>query len=338
MEDLKEIGFYTLSNDRTANATELSRLQRAEMILTGRCNFTCKYCRSTGGQDQKQEDAEQCVRTLAKEKLRAIRFSGGEPTLHKGLLSLVKLSKSLGIEKIAVSSNGYSNLDLYLNLIDHGVNDFSISLDACCAEKADEMAGGIKGAFDKITSNIRELSKRTYVTVGVVLTQDNIDSLNDTISFASSLGVADIRIIPAAQESDRLKEVKVLDEMLSKHPILAYRVKNIQDGLPVRGISNNDYNRCGIVLDDVAVVDGYHYPCIISFREGAPPIGKLEGNWRSDRLNWFKNTNTHQNNICKSNCLDCLVKANNLFAITNKKYGGEISQNFDKKYHLPLAK
>jgi MoaA/NifB/PqqE/SkfB family radical SAM enzyme len=258
--------------------------------------------------------------------------------LHKGLLKLVELSKSLGIEKIAVSSNGYSNLDLYIRLINAGVNDFSISLDACCAEKVDEMAGGIKGAFSKITNNIRELSKLTYVTVGVVLTQDNIDSLNDTISFASSLGVSDIRIILAAQEGDRLKTVKVSDKLLSKHPILAYRVKNIQNGLPIRGIGNNDYNRCGIVLDDVAVVDGYHYPCIIAFREGAPPIGKLVGNWRHDRLNWFLNTNTHKNNICKSNCLDCLVKTNNIFASSNKKYGSNLHSKFDKTYHLPLVK
>jgi len=71
-------------------------------------------------------------------------------------------------------------------------------LDACCAEDGDKMSGGVKGSWEKVIENIRLISEKTYVTVGVVLNEMNIDSTIDTIKFANSLGVSDIRIISAS--------------------------------------------------------------------------------------------------------------------------------------------
>ena len=42
---LEEIGFYTLSDERAKNVSSTSRMQRTEMLVTGRCNFSCPYCR-----------------------------------------------------------------------------------------------------------------------------------------------------------------------------------------------------------------------------------------------------------------------------------------------------
>jgi len=70
----------------------------------------------------------------------------------------------------------------------------------------------------------------TYVTVGVVLTPENIDKTIDTIRFAHKLGVDDIRIISAAQWNKpipRLNEVK--QEIRDSHPILDYRIKNFAE-------------------------------------------------------------------------------------------------------------
>lgn len=319
--DLKEIGFYTLSDDRIKYSSETSDLQRAEIILTSRCNFNCNYCAKVGGPDQPVEEVLHQLRLLAKYNLKSVRFSGGEPTLYRGLERLVLASKALGIKNVAVSTNGYSSLDSYKKLINYGVNDFSISLDACCAEVGDMMAGGIKGAFEKITQNIKELSKLTYVTVGVVLTDDNIDSINDIVKFASDLGVADIRVIPAAQKSDRINSINIDQSILNKHPILAYRVANIKTGLPVRGIRPSNSHRCGIVLDDVAICEGQQYPCVIYARQRGKPIGPMNENFRQDRLNWSLNTDTHKDLTCRSNCLDCLILANDKFENLNSKYG-----------------
>jgi hypothetical protein len=175
------------------------------------------------------------------------------------------------------------------------------------------MAGGVKGAWDLVVSNIKELSKLTYVTVGVVLTEENVGRVNDIIRFAHDLGVADIRIIPAAQDGDRLRGVIVDKDLLKSHPILRYRVFNIRYGFPVRGLMLDDSNRCSLALDDMAVMGSNHYPCIIYMREGGAPIGKVGPRMRFEREEWVKSHDTHKDPICKKNCLDVCVAYNNRF-------------------------
>jgi molybdenum cofactor biosynthesis enzyme MoaA len=240
----------------------------------------------------------------SKDGLKNVRFSGGEPTIYFGIVALVKHAKQRGVERIAISTNGSASKDLYAELIEAGANDFSVSLDACCAEDGDHMAGGIKGAFNTVVENIKWLSERTYVTVGVVLTEDNLDKVNDIIRFSDTLGVSDIRIIPAAQNGDRFHEVVVDADLLIKYPILNYRIDNIQQSKPVRGLHDGDSHLCGLVLDDMAVNQGMHFPCIIYMREMGKEIGLVGPNMRQERLDWYLNTDVHNDPICKGNCLD----------------------------------
>jgi len=207
-DDLKNIGFYSLSDERCKNTSETSQMKRCEMIITEYCNFKCPYCRGLkdwvyGDRKLKMLSLEEIKRYIdlwcEPLPLENIRFSGGEPTLHPDIVEIVRYAKSKGIKRIAISTNGSNKSELYFDLVQAGVNDFSISLDACCAEDGDKMAGEIKGSFDKVVESIKFLSKLTYVTVGVVLTSDNVQRTIDTIKFADSLGVSDIRIISASQ-------------------------------------------------------------------------------------------------------------------------------------------
>ena len=314
MDKLEDIGFYTLSDKRCATASEFTSLERCEVVLSARCNFRCPYCRSIGGKDMPLAQALDLVRLWALEGLKNIRFSGGEPTLYPGILGLVRTAKAYGAERIAVSTNGSASRDMYDYLLEAGVNDFSVSLDACCAEDGDLMAGGIKGAWNTVTENIKYLAAKTYVTVGVVLTEQNVGTIEGIIRFADSLGVQDIRIIPAAQDGDRLRAVQVAPELLAKYPILAYRIRNIQAGKPVRGLNEGDSKRCGLAVDDMAVCGDQHYPCIIYMRESGPAIGKVGPNMRAERAAWSKTHDTHADPICASQCLDVCVDYNNRFA------------------------
>lgn len=313
---LEDIGFYTLSDARVRQAGLNSPLWRCELLLTARCNFKCPYCRSVGGKDLPYEKAVVIVQRWGDEGLKNIRFSGGEPTLWPRLVDLVTLAKSVDVERIAVSTNGSADTTLYSKLIDAGVNDFSVSLDACCAENGDKMAGGVKGAWDVIVANIRTLAKLTYVTVGVVLTEQNASDVNDIISFAHDLGVADIRVIPAAQDGSCLEGVHVDAALLSAHPILKYRIENMRDGKSVRGLRNTDSRRCGLALDDMAVMSDKHYPCIIYLRERGKPIGTVGPQMRAERAQWSREHDTHADSICSKNCLDVCVAYNNRFKET----------------------
>lgn len=313
-EDLKNIGFYSLSDKRAKNASETSQMKRCEMIITEYCNFKCPYCRGLkseiyGDRKFKMLSLDEIKQNIdywcEEEPLENIRFSGGEPTLHPDIIEIVNYAKSKGIKRIAISTNGSNDIELYNKLVEAGCNDFSISLDACCAEDGDKMSGDVKGSWETVIKNIKNISKLTYVTVGVVLTPDNVQKTIDTILLADSLGVSDIRIISASQWNEPIEDLgKIQDELLEKYPILKYRVNNFREGKNVRGMIETDYNKCALVLDDSVIAGNYHFPCVIYMREGGKQIGEVSENMREERLKWFENHNTYEDLICRKNCLD----------------------------------
>ena len=312
---LEDIGFYTLSDERAKNTSITSPLWRCELILTDKCNFKCPYCRGMRSDCQgtfSLEDAKRVIDYWTNEGLRNVRFSGGEPMLYPHLDYLIKRAHDRGVERIAISTNGSFPLDRYVKLVGSGLNDISISLDACCALMGDKMAGGVTGSWNKVVSNIRELSKITYVTVGMVFTEENIEDCKESVLFADSLGVSDIRVIPSAQYNKVLTKLASLDsDVLDKYPILKYRVKNVLNGRHARGIQKSDCHRCWLAMDDMAVAGKYHFPCIIYLREQGKPIGKISDKIREERKFWSETHDTHADPICRKNCLDVCIDYNN---------------------------
>jgi molybdenum cofactor biosynthesis enzyme MoaA len=318
---LEDIGFYTLCDERAVNVSATSPMWRCELIITDKCNFKCPYCRGMkkGAQGVlSTERAIEITQLWASDGLKNIRYSGGEPTTHKGLFEIVSAAKSAGVEKIAISTNGSAKADLYKELVKAGVNDFSISLDGCCSGDIDEMSGK-KNFGNTVIDNIKMLSKLTYVTVGVVITDQNYKNMIKIVDFAHGLGVADIRIISSAQENFLLESAsKISDEILNQHPILKYRVNNIKKGRNVRGLRKIDTNVCHIAKDDSMIVQGKHYPCVIYFREGGRAIGQVGENMRQERMEWSKKHDCKKDNICNKNCLDVCQDYNNACQLTNK--------------------
>src|ERR1035437_1196376 len=125
MKDLIEIGFYTLSDERVKNVSDVSQMKRCEMIITEYCNFKCPYCRGLkdeiyGERVIKQLSLDEIKRNIdlwcLNEPLENIRFSGGEPTLHKNIVEVVAYAKEKGIKRIAISTNGSNKIELYRTL------------------------------------------------------------------------------------------------------------------------------------------------------------------------------------------------------------------------------
>lgn len=323
---LEDIGFYSLSNERAENSSDISQMQRCEMIITEYCNFKCPYCRGLkneiyGDRTIKQlsfNEIKYNIDQWCKDiPLKNIRFSGGEPTLHKNIVEIIEYAKAKGINRIAISSNGSSKFELYERLVRAGCNDFSISLDACCASVGDKLAGK-DNAWEQVVNNISRLSKLTYVTAGIVLTPENIPEIKNIIEYADNLGVSDIRIIPSAQWNNKLMTDDVPEWITRTNPILKYRLENIKNGRHVRGLEETDSTKCPLVIDDSIIAGNFHFPCVIYMREQGNPIGKVSESMRQERIEWFKNKNTHEDIICKTNCLDVCIDYNNKCMGTNK--------------------
>jgi len=308
---LEDIGFYTMSDTRAAQAGPTSPLWRCELLLTDRCNFCCPYCRplpqlARGTLSYKA--AEDTCRMWLADGLKNVRFSGGEPTLWPGLERLVAFCRDGGCQRIAISTNGSASTEKYDTLLAAGVDDFSVSLDGGCCATSETMCGNVPGSWERVTENIRYLAARAYTTVGMVFTEQNIGEATKAVLFAHSLSVADIRIIPSAQYNRALRILAhtLPEAVLDCHPILRYRINNIRVGRHVRG---NDENHlpCWLALDDMAVAGQHHWPCIIHLREGGQPIGEVNGSIRRDRAQWVSKFNPGTDPICRQMCLDVCI-------------------------------
>jgi len=247
-----------------------------------------------------------------RDDLRHVRFSGGEPTFWPWLADSIAYCKKQGVIRAAVSTNGSSNRRLYEQLLLAGADDFSVSLDACCAQHGDAIARTESSAWEIIVRNIRFLAARSYVTVGVVITEQNVAQAAEIVKFAHDLGVADIRLVSAAQYNELIPGLAAIPEdVLDCHPILKYRIRHFLAGRNVRGIEEYDTHRCYLVMDDSAIAGNSHFPCIIYLREGGRPIGQVGDNMRHERLSWSQSTDIYADPICRKNCLDVCVDFNN---------------------------
>jgi len=309
---IDDIGFYTLTENRIANRAATSPIYRLEIILTERCNFHCPYCRGLNEKYYRELDLPDVYRIIENclfDGLKNIRFSGGEPTSAPYLAAAVEAARDYGVERIAVSTNGSATRREYEQLLSSGVNDFSISLDACCASAGNVMSGTV-GRWEAVIENIRFLSGQTYTTVGIVLNEKNVNDVSGILNLADSLGVSDIRIIPSAQYG-LMPRYPSTSFDVGKYPILKYRLNRNDNKLPIRGLLPNDAPRCLLAQDDLAVMGDYHFPCIIYMRERGNPIGRMGPGFRRERIDWSLNHNIQDDPICRGNCLDVCVEYNN---------------------------
>lgn len=308
---LDEIGFYTLTNERAMHASEVSPIWRGEIIVTGQCNFNCIYCRRLPPKDMDNNLVLGVIEQWLGDGLKNIRFSGGEPTLYEHLPLLVRKCKQGGVERIGISSNGSSSFHVYEQLIQDGVNDIAISLDACYPSLADNIAR-VNGQWGRVTQNIQRLSKMTYVTTSIVLSSENTGQLNEIIFLANDLGVADIRFVTASHDDQMLLKMQDISAgILNKYPILRYRIKNLKVGRQMRGLQSADTHKCYLVLDDSVVAGMWHYPCGVYLREGGAPIGEINPSMRRQRIEWLNAKDTHTDQICRQYCSDIYVDYNN---------------------------
>jgi len=169
---------------------------KLESLVIFRCNCNCIMCsvglqinRSRGNTDYHAirpfSDVIKDIEKAKEMNARGFAFSGGEPTLREDLPELAKYAQKIGIEHIEVQSNGrrYVYKEYCQKLIDHGVNNFVISLHSHRSEVHDRMLG-VKGAFEQATRGIKNLNDLgEKVKINIVITKLNYKDLEKFVSF-----------------------------------------------------------------------------------------------------------------------------------------------------------
>jgi molybdenum cofactor biosynthesis enzyme MoaA len=307
---LEDIDFLEVIDERAKNIKH-GKISYCEWIITSNCNFNCPYCNRLEPRqipDLSLAQIKDYIQILANMDCKYVHLTGGEVTVRKDLVEIIQALKNAGI-RVGLSTNGSRSFYYYQNLIDNGLELISMSLDVHQKDLNKKFTMVLDNVFDTVVNNIRELSKQIYVNVGVVFNDDNIKLYKDILNFISELGANDIRIMTSTKYNEIVK-FDVSDQLLSKHPILKFRVKNFNEGLNMRGSDLSDTSKCHLVRDDLTIFGEDYYPCAVYIREKGNPIGKFSENNVHEREEWFKNHNSHKDPICQQFCMDFKCRFN----------------------------
>jgi molybdenum cofactor biosynthesis enzyme MoaA len=222
----------------------------------------------------------------------------------------------MGVQGIAISTNGSADMSFYEALVRAGVNDFAVSCDTNDMVVGKALAGVKRDdTWLKVITNIRAMSKLAYVNLGITINALNCNDVPEILAFTDDLGVADMKLSTATSWNRIIQRLgEVPQDLLARHPILRYRVNGFLAGRNVRGLREGvDCHRCPLVQDDIILVDGHHYPCLVYAREKGQPIGTLKdvAEMREERRAWQASRDTHTDPICKPMCMDIFMDCNN---------------------------
>jgi cyclic pyranopterin phosphate synthase len=111
--------------------------------VTDRCNYRCTYCLPEDGVDHVDradilsfEEIAALVACFARMGVTRLRLTGGEPTVRRDLVSLVRMLRTIpGIRDIALSTNGHLLDGLARPLREAGVDRLNVSVDTLDAAR-----------------------------------------------------------------------------------------------------------------------------------------------------------------------------------------------------------
>lgn len=105
-------------------------MQRVDMKVGFACNNRCRFCvQGNKRAHYPQRTLEEICASLAEEYakgLRAVVFTGGEPTVHADLIAAIAFAKEIGYRSIQIQSNGcrFADEEYLDKLIAAGANEF----------------------------------------------------------------------------------------------------------------------------------------------------------------------------------------------------------------------
>jgi cyclic pyranopterin phosphate synthase len=112
------------------------RVSYLRVSLTDRCNYRCQYCMPEEGVSLVPradvlsfEEIARIVRVLVPLGVRRVRLTGGEPTVRKDLIELVAQLAALGLDDLAMTTNGERLAELAAPLRRAGLGRLNVSVD-----------------------------------------------------------------------------------------------------------------------------------------------------------------------------------------------------------------
>ncbi len=132
-----------------------------DVILGYACNVQCDYCSVLPELRPNNMSTADVLRELSDARTRGmhkVAFGGGEPTIRKDLLALVRWCRDRGFDSVKVSSNGlmYSYPKYAADAVAAGVTQFNVSVMAHTPALYSSILGLAQG-YEKVAAGVRNL-------------------------------------------------------------------------------------------------------------------------------------------------------------------------------------
>ncbi len=185
------------------------RFSYLRLSLTELCNFRCNYCLPDGNDCTSREgeislpEIRRLVTAFAQLGTRKVRITGGEPSIRKDLTDVIAACKQTpGIEKVALTSNGYRISDKLPEWRAAGLDAINISIDSLDPEGFRLITGRdeLKDALDAVEHACNLGIPQVKINT-VLLKQHNADNISRFIEFVRERPVS-LRFIELMRTSD----------------------------------------------------------------------------------------------------------------------------------------
>lgn len=166
---------------------------RMDLAITYRCNNDCSHCynaRSRRFPEMSVAEWKKVIDRVWDLRIPHVVFTGGEPTLFKGLPELVAYAEGKGLIT-GLNTNGrrLSNQPFLNELLEAGLDHVQITLESHDPKIHDRMVAA-QGAWAETVQGLKNvLESRLYVMTNTTLLTHNSPTIEETLDFLAALRV-----------------------------------------------------------------------------------------------------------------------------------------------------
>ncbi|NUR63320.1 MAG: cytosylglucuronate decarboxylase [Catenulispora sp.] len=252
------------------------------------CNADCFMCGFALSRDRYRLPPDEFSTLLSQAKglgVGYVRFTGGEPLMHKEILSLIRVGSEMPTQ-VSLITNGFSLPLMARDLAQAGLNQVIVSIDAAYAAQHDEYRN-TPGLFAKAFSGIEEALRHSIsVRVNTVVGPHNYQDMPMLGRALKEAGVShwELSALKLSSEityPDREDVLRAGEEVFSGSGLVPMGkrwygdTEEEQDRYFDQGIPPRPSGPLCHVTDDVMYLDakaGYLFPCSLLPHRSTPAL------------------------------------------------------------------
>jgi len=169
------------------------KMKRVDIKTGFLCNNNCLFCVQADNKCKGNRSIEDIKNNLdeCKDRCQEVVLTGGEVTIRKDFLEIIKYARGIGYPGVQIQSNGrmFSSLGFCKKVIDAGATSFALALHGYSEEQHDGLTKA-QGSFKQTVEGIRNLkSLGAYVLLNTVVVKQNYKDLEKIAKLLVSLDV-----------------------------------------------------------------------------------------------------------------------------------------------------